>query len=978
MKLNSLGNRVIIGFFLAFLMLCLAFSARLWFVSEIVETSKTIRNVNMPIIEDTAKLLNGINHSMSVLRGWVMTGDEAFRQERKEVWERDIKKTYRQMSELIQNDTVKEKVAVDNVLDEQLIKFEIVQQRIERLAHSDVNNLAENVFRTQISPRLELIELENSALILAESELSATPERKNLLFHLADFRNSLDLLLNHLDGFIRYGNPQRLKKVYAQQKKINALYEVIEQHRSLLTATQKLGFNSIKNALQKAQLNIDQAIALRLRPDWNKALTLLSKEATPLQDQITENLHQIAFLSDEHLQRRLNKNQLDLMLLNQLEWILLALSLILCATIAFTLKRSVNQPLRRLIAASNDIAEGNLDIRIDIQGPYEIVLLKDALCHMQHRLGVSRNNEIEKKWMSQATEELFEMMVGCDNIEEFSTQSLAYMCKKLEAVVGLFYHYDGEVFSISHSYAAVIDETLAARKFMLGEGLIGQCGLNNRLMVINDVEPTLITALGGHELKPNYFILLPIVFDDVVLAILEIGRLEALAPHQLKWLELCSVNLGLVLNTLQSNHRVKLLLDQAKQQAAALQTNKDELQKKADELETANRYKSEFLANMSHELRTPLNSILLLAENLSRQAQAILDDEQKRDLKVIHKSGQLLLNLIEDILDLSKVEAGKLTIVAEPFAISDLVENIQEQFQAVAREKSLHFKIDNQLPREQKLVSDVNRVEQILRNLLSNAFKFTTQGEVCLRIYPAQGDPTSSTDGVVFEVSDTGIGIAKEKQKQIFDAFQQADSSTTRRYGGTGLGLTISRELTGLLGGSILLKSSTLNQGSCFVVQLPMMKAEALPEQEKWVATDMAESTVTEVSLPEQAVLSFGSDQEHQRSILVVDEDLRHSFVLSKSLKAHRVNTHIADDLSLAVARLTTMENLDAVFISQTLVDENAVSFHQVVEKCAGKLVILSEELAPKAAKSAISTLSKPITASQVLDLLGLTGGNNA
>ncbi len=405
-------------------------------------------------------------------------------------------------------------------------------------------------------------------------------------------------------------------------------------------------------------------------------------------------------------------------------------------------------------------------------------------------------------------------------------------------------------------------------RFVLGESLAGQAALERKRILIENV-PTGYLSVGSGlgAASPVSVVMLPILFEDQVLGVLELASLHQFSDVHLAFFDQFVPTIGVTINTIMANSRTESLLTESQRLATQLQERTDELQRqqaelrnsnaeledkaalmakqnraievqnfqieqarrtleeRAQQLATSSRYKSEFLANMSHELRTPLNSLLVLAKLLAENPDGNLSSKQVEFAMTIHDAGSDLLRLINDILDLSKVEAGKMDVHPSEIPLDGLVDYLDATFRPMAAEKGLTFEVDTAASLPQMIYSDEQRLQQVLRNLLSNAVKFTAQGGVRLRVAPAEdvtftGPLRDEPEVIAFSVSDTGIGISEEKQHLIFEAFQQADGTTSRRYGGTGLGLSISKDIARLLGGQIK-ATSRLGHGSTFTLYLP-------------------------------------------------------------------------------------------------------------------------------------------------------------
>jgi len=437
-------------------------------------------------------------------------------------------------------------------------------------------------------------------------------------------------------------------------------------------------------------------------------------------------------------------------------------------------------------------------------------------------------------------------------------KTIDFLTTYLEAQVGLFYLVNrAEQLPYLHriaSYAYTPSENIPD-KFFIGEGLIGQAALEQKMLYRTHTpeEYNYIIQSGLSKAVPSHVLLVPFLYENVVLGVIEIGSSRALTKIQQEFIEQVMPTIGIAVNTAQSRQQMLELQSQSEElqtqqeelrhaneeleertgdlerqkeaileKNIALEKSQQAIETKAKELELASQYKSEFLANMSHELRTPLNSLLILAQLLKDNTEGNLTDKQVEYARTIYTAGTDLLTLINDILDLSKVEAGKMEIHVEDMPLAVLVEAVEQKFRPVAQEKGLDFDITVADDLPPVLPTDAQRLQQIINNLLSNAFKFTDKGEIKLDINSNSPQPAFAKGRfLAFSVADTGIGIPLEKQRVIFKAFQQADGSTSRRYGGTGLGLSISRQLAQLLGGELQLESEA-GKGSIFTLYLPL------------------------------------------------------------------------------------------------------------------------------------------------------------
>jgi len=559
------------------------------------------------------------------------------------------------------------------------------------------------------------------------------------------------------------------------------------------------------------------------------------------------------------------------------------------------LAANLTTQVRAIAEVATAVTKGDLTRSITVDAQGEVAVLKDNINEMIRNLRDTTQKNTEQDWLKTNLAKFSRMLQGQRDLTNVGRMVLSELCPVVEAQQAEFYVLGGKdgspQLTLLASFASEGKHDLG-KQIGLGQGVVGQCALEKQKIVLDNLPHDYIRISSGlGEALARSVLVLPLIFEGQVKGVLELASFDGFNPSHKAFLDQLTESIGIVLNTIEANMRTEDLLKQSQSLAQQLQSRQEQLQQtneelqekarlladqnqeverknqeveqarqeledKAKQLALTSKYKSEFLANMSHELRTPLNSLLILSDQLTKNPEGNLTGKQIDFTKTIHSSGNDLLMLINDILDLSKIESGTVVVESSELQLEDLHGYVARTFTHVAESKNVDFLIrfGSSLPKS--MFTDAKRLQQIIKNLLSNAFKFTHHGRVTLTVEPVKAGWSSSNEDLqrasevlAFEVADTGIGIANDKQMIIFEAFQQADGSTSRKYGGTGLGLAISRELSRLLGGEIRLISSP-GQGSTFTLYLPVTYSPARPRRTPGSTEALPERNESQDKLP--------------------------------------------------------------------------------------------------------------------------------
>ena len=588
---------------------------------------------------------------------------------------------------------------------------------------------------------------------------------------------------------------------------------------------------------------------------------------------------------------------------------------------------NVNESFREVTKHANEVASGNYAVEMTPRSDKDNLGI--ALRTMTQTLRETTTANINHSWLTGGLNQLNEKLKGDQNIEELANNTIRFLCAYLNANIGAIYKFNDKTneLMLCGQYAFLAPND-TKKIFALGEGIIGQVAREQKQISLTDINDEQFRITSSIlNAKPKHLLISPFLFEGKTVGVLELGRLTEFSETEKEFVNITMDSIGVTVNSAIARQKIQDLLEETQaqseelslqqeelrqmneeleeqtqnliqqqeelqisneeleEQTQALETKnqeveatKNDIEQKTKQLEISSRYKSEFLANMSHELRTPLNSLLILSKDLSENRKKNLDSIQVESAEIIYKSGHDLLVLINEVLDLSKIEAGKMLINIEPVSLTMFANDLIRNFKHHAEQKGLELtcNLDKNLP--DSILTDSQRLNQILKNLLSNAIKFTEIGSINVNI------GRYSERMLIISVTDTGLGIADDKQMAIFEAFQQADGGTSRKYGGTGLGLSISRELAKLLGAEIKV-TSKINEGSTFSVILPL---EIYPEQNSFNPGDVNEPVYYKPhTVKDSKYLNYPSIADDRDSIiigdkvvLVIEDDLSFASIL--------------------------------------------------------------------------------------------------
>ncbi|MGR3317607.1 MAG: response regulator [Candidatus Anammoxibacter sp.] len=966
-------NKMALGFGIITLLLIGVVSISIWQTSKIQDEITDLAEVRTPTVQASLTMLNGVNHSLAALRGWMIIEDERFRKERRIAWDDEIRPAHRKLQDIStrghgSSSNSRNLETVENYLTE----LRGYQQEIEDIAHTKENTPAVKILMDEAVPLAEIMAKNITMMIDLEKEQEATPIRKELFGIMADIRGSLGLGLANMRTYILTGNEKFKAEFLRQWDKNTRRFDSLGENVNMLTSEQIEAYNIFRKNRMIFTTLPKKMFDIRESNEWNLANAWLKTKAAPIAFDIKGIVERLVKDQNELISSDINRINLHKKYMDNINLIILAVSIPFAVIVAFFVTRAVTGPVSRLTNIAIQLGKGELSVRSNINTDDEIGLLAQSFDKMANDLDSLSKKQNDQNWLNTNIANITSKSQLTLDLESLASLFITEITPLMQAAYSVVYikeiEEDEPVFTLYGSYGCKNQENVTLR-FRLQEGLIGQCAFEKRPILLTRVPSNhikVVTALG--KSSPINILLQPFLAKNDVVGVIEIASFHEFTHIQEKLLIELSQPVANIINAIQANRTEELLtktqelLEESQAQSEQLQTQQEELkttneelvaseetlktqqeelksaneeleesgqnlktqqeeleesnktledqradiemknieiEKKAYDLGLSSKYKSEFLANMSHELRTPLNSILLLSRFLIENKDNNLQKDQVEMAENISASGKDLLNLINDILDLAKIESGKVELILEDVLLNSVKAYVEQNFNHQAKDKGLVLKtkLANGLP--DYIYTDMRKTEQVLKNLISNALKFTAAGTIVFSVRRPDSNINFVNANlrhntcIAFVVQDTGPGIPKERQVEIFEAFKQMDGTINRKYGGTGLGLSISNELARLMGGEIHVQSEE-GKGSTFTLYLPD-KIEKLESSEpetvesvkpQSVFTPSTESNQTVNNEKIQVVQSIPDDRGDivagDKTLLIIEDDINFAQILMK------------------------------------------------------------------------------------------------
>jgi len=846
-------------------------------------------------------------------------------------------------------------------------------------------------------------------------------DRYNKVKVASDVENHVNHMSGLLSNIVLEQSQERILKdretftesAYKANHALNSLQNIVttEEAQKYLQDTIQL-FSSYESRAQNVMESAEAGLTA-------EAKQIIVQEAGVIRDQLLESIDKLKNVQESLLEEAYTRSNEQYLYMNNISKVFIVIGLVIGGLVAAWTIRNMAKNLKSIssvITMATYRSEENYP-RIHINTRDEIGDIARAFNIMAETLELHAQQEkaykqaiVDHSWLKTQILEVTSSSQGIHDLQMLAQSIVNKITPVVEASYSVLFVRDGHADAqrlIKAGTYGFDAQDMQAKAIEFGEGLAGQAALENKLIEREDLPQDYIQVGSGlGSTSPVALMILPIAYEGHVLGALELASLQRFTPLQKDFLQEIVRDIGSIMNSMYIHMQVRNLLKEsqtlteelqsqseelqlqqeelrsinekleeqyksAEQKAKELEKAKEELERNAVEIELASRYKSEFLANMSHELRTPLNSLLILAQILADNKDRNLTPRQVEFATTIHKSGHNLLHLINDILDLSKIESGKMDVLISTIPIREIVSYVEQSFQPLVAQKGLHFTVSLGPGLPENFEADQQRVQQIITNLLSNACKFTSRGSVNLDISLLESEFGAR---IAFAVKDTGIGIPPAKQQMIFDAFQQADGTTSRKFGGTGLGLSISRELANLLGGSIQVESVE-GKGSTFTLILPL-EQRSIVSQEELAMQEVAVTLATSTETVDTTEWDMGLKG---KKVLIVDDDMRNIFALTAAMEDRHMQVIFAENGREGVQLLEDQGDVDIVLMDIMMPEMDG---YEAIEKIRSnpvfqKLPIIA--LTAKAMKhdrekcieaGASDYISKPVNTEQLLSLM--------
>lgn len=782
-------------------------------------------------------------------------------------------------------------------------------------------------------------------------------EKIKLLNHIRVNAKGIDKDLNlyiHNKGEQKTNRLQRIREAMMNiDEDLNILNGIIKIQDA------KVQLSNINTQIKSYQLTVEQIVNLVTIEDNSRASSL-SIAANEQYDQIISTSEKLIAIQERIMEDTLSSTKESYNLYVNISLSIIVLSLLFSLGISRGVIKNIKHRFQSIRDVMNSIQYGSENLpRLKVIAKDEIGEIAYAYNKMaealeeHERIERLYTEEIEvQNWLSMKLADLSMLSQGAIDLHDLGEKYIEEIVPIVGASHGALYVMNEKeqyLFKLS-AYADNMERTLALGKdkIRLGDGLIGQCAKGGKPIHIQNIPPDYLSISSGlGETAPRSILFVPILLDGSTLGVLELATVDEFIELHEKLLFQASGQLGMTIYRINQQMQVRELLGEAQalneelqaqseelqiqqeellaineelemlyknseQKTKDLEVTKQELEEKTRLVQLSSKYKSEFLANLSHELRTPLNSLLILAQILQENKESNLTTKQKEYASTIFSAGKDLLNLINNILDLAKIESGKVDKQVDDMKIAEILEITRQQFEPLAEQKGITLTISASYDIPAIIRTDENKVFQILKNLLSNAIKFTERGEVTLEVLKEQSEKDGQPH-LLFKVSDTGIGISSENIKLIFDAFQQADGTTSRKYGGTGLGLSISKELAHILGGCITV-DSVFGEGSVFALSIPIQEGQEVVLDDEVAVSIEQESLFEKRNSHSNEQITDIKEFEGKR-ILIVDDDMRNIFSLTTALESSGMTVFFAENGLEGIQALENNRKIDIVLM---------------------------------------------------------------